>query len=489
MMIDGESLTIEDVYRVARLNEKVALAESVKSKVERSRKIVEGYTKEEKVAYGITTGLGELCNVSIPKDHVDQLQKNLIRSHSTGVGKCLDEKFVRAAILLRANSLAKGYSGVRYELIERLISLLNKNVIPYVPEKGSVGASGDLAPLAHIALVLMGEGEAFHKGKLMKAEDALKTAGIEKIELKAKEGLALINGTQIMTAIAALCIYEAKILFDNALKASAMSLEALRGTDRAFLEEIQKVRPQKGQITVAQKMMDLLKGSENIQKHRDCEKVQDAYTLRCTPQVLGPSLEAILYAEKIVSIELNSATDNPLIFDSPVSGGNFHGQPIALVMDFLGIAVAEIGDFSERRINRLMNSHLSELPPFLAKNSGLNSGFMIAQYTAASLVSENKILAHPASVDSIPVSADQEDHVSMGTIAARKCYEILQNVKNIIAIEFLAASQGIDFLEYKSSPEIQKIHKKIREKISFMEEDRPIYRDIEKMREITEKVL
>jgi len=473
MLIDGESLTIEDVYKVACLKERVELDETVRNKVERSRKIVEEYTKEEKVAYGITTGLGELCNVFIHKDQIDQLQKNLIRSHSTCVGDYLDEKFVRAAILLRANSLAKGYSGVRYELIERLISLLNKDITPCVPEKGSVGASGDLAPLAHIALVLMGEGEVFHENKIMKAEDALKKVGIEKIDLKAKEGLALINGTQIMTAVAALCIYEAKILFDNALKAAAMSLEALRGTDRAFLKEIQK-------------MMNLLKGSENILSHRHCKKVQDAYTLRCIPQVLGPSLETIEYAENIVNIELNSATDNPLIFDSPLTGGNFHGQPIALAMDFLGIAISEIGNLSERRINRLMNPHLSELPPFLAKNSGLNTGFMIAHYTAASLVSENKILAHPASVDSIPVSADQEDHVSMGTIASRKCYEILQNVKNIIAIEFLAACQGIDFLEYKPGPEIQKIHKKIREKIPFMEEDRPIYKDIKKMREIME---
>lgn len=489
MLIDGESLTIEDVYKVACLKERVELDETVRNKVERSRKIVEEYTKEEKVAYGITTGLGELCNVFIHKDQTDRLQKNLIRSHSTGVGKCLDEKFVRAAILLRANSLAKGYSGVRYVLIDRLISLLNKNVVPYVPEKGSVGASGDLAPLAHIALVLIGEGDAFYNGKLMKAEDALKKVGIEKIELKAKEGLALINGTQIMTAVAALCIYEVKILFDNVLKAAAMSLEALRGTDRAFLKEIQKVRPHKGQMIVAEKMMNLLKESENILNHRRHEKVQDAYTLRCIPQALGPSLETIEYAENIVNIELNSATDNPLIFDSPLTGGNFHGQPIALAMDFLGIAISEIGDLSERRINRLMNPHLSELPPFLAKNPGLNTGFMLAHYTAASLVSENKILAHPASVDSIPVSADQEDHVSMGTIASRKCYEILQNVKNIIAIEFLAASQGIDFLKYKPGPEIQKIHKKIREKIPFMEEDRPIYKDIGKMREIMEKPL
>jgi len=486
MLIDGESLTIEYVYKVACLKERVELDETVRNKVERSRKIVEEYTKEEKVAYGITTGLGELCNVFIHKDQTDQLQKNLIRSHSTGVGKCLDEKFVRAAILLRANSLAKGYSGVRYVLIDRLISLLNKNVVPYVPEKGSVGASGDLAPLAHIALVLIGEGDAFYNGKLMKAEDALKKVGIEKIELKAKEGLALINGTQIMTAVATLCIYEVKILFDNVLKAAAMSLEALRGTDRAFLKEIQKVRPHKGQMIVAEKMMNLLKESENILSHRRHEKVQDAYTLRCIPQVLGPSLETIEYVENIVNIELNSATDNPLIFDSPLTGGNFHGQPIALAMDFLGIAISEIGNLSERRINRLMNPHLSELPPFLAKNPGLNTGFMLAHYTAASLVSENKILAHPASVDSIPVSADQEDHVSMGTIASRKCYEILQNVKNIIAIEFLTACQGIDFLKYKPSSEIQKIHEKIREKISFMEEDRPIYKDIEKMREIME---
>ncbi|MEA1994170.1 MAG: histidine ammonia-lyase, partial [Euryarchaeota archaeon] len=406
-----------------------------------------------------------------------------------GVGDPFDEKIVRAAILLRANSLAKGYSGVRYTLLERFISLLNNNIIPYIPKKGSLGASGDLAPQAHMALVLMGEGEVLRNGRRVPAKQALEKAKIEPLELKPKEGLALINGTPIMTAIAALCIYESKIIFENAVKASAMTLEALRGTDRAFLDKIQKIRPQKGQIRVAKKMMELLKGSENILSHRHCDKVQDAYTLRCIPQVLGPSLEAIEYAENIVEIEMNSATDNPLIFDVPRSGGNFHGQPIALAMDFLAVALAEIGNFSERRVNRLMNTHLSELPPFLTKNSGLNSGFMIAQYTAAALVSENKTLAHPASVDSIPVSADQEDHVSMGTIAARQCYEILQNIKDIVAIELLTAAQGIDFLEHKPSPKIQRLHKKIREKISFMEKDRPLYRDIEKMREMTEKEL
>jgi histidine ammonia-lyase len=484
MLLDGESLTIEHLYNVACFGEEVKIAENVRQKMQKSRKIVETYGEEEKIAYGITTGLGELCNVFIHRDHIDQLQKNLIRSHSTGVGDPLDETIVRAAILLRANSLAKGYSGVRYKIVEKLISLLNKDIVPYVPEKGSLGASGDLAPQAHIALVLIGEGEVFRNGKRIDAEKALKKAGIEKIVLKPKEGLALINGTPIMTAIAALCIYEAKILFENAIKASALSLEALRGTDRAFLKEIHEVRPQRGQIIVARKMMELLKGSENILSHRHCEKVQDAYTLRCIPQVLGPSLETIEYVEKIVSIELNAATDNPLIFDVPRSGGNFHGQPIALVMDFLSIALAEIGNFAERRINRLMNHHLSELPPFLTKNSGLNSGFMLAQYTAAALVSENKVLAHPASVDSVPVSADQEDHVSMGTIAARQCYEILENVKNIIAIEFLAAAQGIDFLTHNTSQPVQKIHKKIRKTIPFMEEDRPLYRDIEKMRKI-----
>ncbi len=486
VLIDGESLTIEDVVLVARQFRDVALDDGARERVIKSRQVVEVTIKEGRTVYGVNTGFGELSRVSIEKDDLAMLQINLIRSHSVGVGEPFDDEIVRGMMLLRANALAKGFSGVRVEVIETLIDMLNKRVTPIVPQQGSVGSSGDLAPLAHMVLVMIGEGEAYYENERMTGADALDRAGIKPIQLTAKEGVALINGTQPMTAIGALAVHDAMNLIRDACVASAMSLEALRGTRAAFNEKIHAVRPHEGQIDVASTMLKILDDSEINQSHAKCGKVQDAYSLRCIPQVLGASLDTIRYVRSVIETEINSATDNPLVFaddGSVISGGNFHGQPIALVMDFLGIAVAEIANIAERRINRLVNPHLSELPPFLTTQGGLESGLMIAQYTAASLVSENKVLAHPASVDSIPTSADQEDHVSMGTIAARKARQILENVSNVIAIEYLCAAQGLDLLApLKPSDALEQAFKTIRKEIPKLESDRPLYADIQKIR-------
>jgi histidine ammonia-lyase len=385
-------------------------------------------------------------------------------------------------MLLRANALAKGYSGVRPEVILTLIEMLNKGVTPLVPQQGSVGSSGDLAPLAHMVLVMIGEGEAFYKGKRMDGLQALNKAGIVPMVLQAKEGVALINGTQPMTSLGVLTVNDALNMVKDAIIAASMSLEALRGTRAALDEKIHAARAHEGQTDVAASMRSILGDSEINQSHANCGKVQDAYSIRCAPQVIGASLDAIRYVQSVVETEINSATDNPLVFiddGTVISGGNFHGQPIALVMDFLAIALSELANISERRINRLVNPHLSGLPAFLTTEGGLESGMMIAQYTAAALVSENKVLAHPASVDSIPTSADQEDHVSMGTIAARKAYNILENVKNVIAIEYMCAAQGIDLLSpLKPSAPLDKAHSKIRNVVPKLEDDRPLSPDI-----------
>jgi histidine ammonia-lyase len=490
IIINGENLTIEDVVSVARDGSPVELSKKAIEKIKKSRKVVENFVSKEKIVYGITTGFGEFKNVFISKNQTRELQENLIRSHSVGVGNPLSEEIVRAAMLLRANSLAKGYSGVRVEIIETLCQMLNKKVHPVMPEKGSVGASGDLAPLSHMTLVLMGEGEAFYNGKRMSGKEAMKLAGIKPIILSAKEGLALNNGTAVMTAIGVLTLYDAENVLKCADIAAAMTLEALFGIDKAFDERIHKLRPHLGQIKSAENIRKLIKNSE-ILSHTHHEKVQDAYSLRCIPQVHGASRDAINYVRKILETEINSATDNPLIFTNPpraLSGGNFHGQPIAIAMDLLGIALAEIADISERRIARILDPHLNEgLPAFLITKDkgGLNNGYMMAQYTAAALVSENKVLAHPASVDSIPTSANQEDHVSMGTIAARKAREILKNVENVIAIELLCAAQGMDFrLPLKGGQGTRIAHKYIRKYIPHLDKDRILYPEINKVYEL-----
>jgi len=476
IVLDGDTLTIADVIAVSREFAKVGVSATGEKRIAASRAVVEKVLKSEQPVYGISTGFGEFSRIFISCQEREKLQRNLILSHAAGVGPLLPEDAVRAAMLLRANSLTKGYSGIRLSTVEKLLELLNKHVYPAVPSKGSVGASGDLAPLAHVALVLMGEGEALVNGQLVSGREALMVAGIEPISLGGKEGLALINGTQIMTAIGALVWHDANILMKTADIAAALSLEALRGTRAAFDPRIGLARPHEGQVVTAANILKLTADSAIIASHVHCGKVQDAYSLRCVPQVHGASKDALRRIAEVLAVEMNAATDNPLIMPETgeiISGGNFHGQPVALAMDYLKIALAEIGSISERRINRILDNHLSDLPPFLTAYPGIDSGLMITQYTAAALVSENKVLAHPASVDSIPTSANQEDHVSMGTIAARQAREILDNVRYVLAIELLAAAQGCDFLR-PLTPGVGTgaAHDCIRRLVPHLEEDR-----------------
>lgn len=487
VIIDGSSLTVNDIVNVSRNFYTVELSEESKANINTSRKVVDSMVSSEKVEYGITTGFGKFSDVIISKDETRKLQRNLIMSHSCGVGNPFDEEIVRAIMLLRANALAKGYSGIRLSTVETLVDMLNKGVHPVIPEKGSLGASGDLAPLSHMVLVMMGEGEAFYHGERMSGRQAMDKAGIKVVELMEKEGLALINGTQVMTAIGSLAVYDSMNIMKAADIISAMTFEALRGIITAFDSRINMVRPHKGQQQVAENIKKLTEGSELITEQGSI-RVQDAYSLRCIPQVHGASRDAINYVKSVVDVEINSATDNPLIFADDgvvISGGNFHGQPVALAMDFLGIALSEYADISERRIERLVNYQLNDLPPFLTEHGGLNSGFMIAQYSAASMVSENKVLAHPASVDSIPSSANQEDHVSMGTTAARKVREIVKNVERVLAIEMLSAAQALEFRkEGRRGFGVDGVYKLVRSIIPPLKEDRIMYKDINKCIEL-----
>ena len=477
MLVDGEHLSIEDVVNVARYGERVEIAEGVKEKVEKARKAIEKILAEDKPIYGVNTGFGELANVKISNDKIKELQKNLIRSHACGAGEPLEEEIVRAMILLRLNSLAKGYSGVRYEVLERLAEALNKKFYPFVPSQGSVGASGDLVQLAHVVLALMGEGEAIHNGKILPAKDVLDELKIKPLELEAKEGLALINGCQFMASILCLALHDAYNLLKNAQVAGTMSFEALRGIDDAFREEIAEARPYRGQMKASKNLWNLTRNSGISRKG----KVQDAYSLRCMPQVFGAFYESLDFIEKMVSTEINSATDNPLIFDNEVlSGGNFHGEPVALSLDLLNIILTKLSSFSERRVFRLLDEKLSELPAFLAEKPGLNSGLMILQYTAASLVSENKSLSFP-SVDSIPTSANQEDYQSMGSISAIKCRRILKNAEKVVAIEFITACQALEFINEEPSPAVKKAYEVIRKHVKKLDEDKPLYKEIEKV--------
>jgi len=480
--IDGNSLTIDDVVAVSRADTPVALADAARDGIAASRRVVEAIAAADRPVYGINTGVGELASQVISLADVETLQLNLVRSHAVGVGEPLTRDVARATVLLRANALAKGLSGVRADLIELLLAMLNRNVTPAIPSQGSVGASGDLAPLAHLALVLIGEGQCLIDDRRIPAADALASAGLRPITLAAKEGLALINGTQVMAAFGCLLIAEARRLVQNAQIAGAMSLEALHGTDRVFDARIHASRPHPGQVRCAATMRRLVAGSDIIAAHVNCEKVQDPYTLRCIPQVYGAVIDTIDAAARVIDIEINAATDNPLVFAETgevISCGNFHGEPLAFAADYLGIALAEIADIIERTIDRLVNPHLSGLPPFLVAKSGLNSGFMISQYTAAALVSENKVLAHPASVDSIPTSAGQEDHVSMGTIAARHAEQIIRNVRNVIAIELLCATQGIDFHEEAPGSATGAAYDLIRRHVPHVADDRALHHDIE----------
>ncbi|WP_099191516.1 histidine ammonia-lyase [Tepidibacter mesophilus] len=485
--IDGKSLTIEDVINVARNGYKVELTKESEEKVIKARNIVDKFVDEEKIVYGITTGFGKFSDVVISKEETKTLQRNLIISHSCGVGEYFDEEVSRSIMLLRINNLAKGYSGIRLNTLNTLIKMLNEGVHPLIPQKGSLGASGDLAPLSHMVLVMIGEGEAIYKGEKINGIDALNKVDIKPVELTSKEGLALINGTQVMTAVGALTVYDAVNLLKTADIAAALTMEALNGIVTAFDKKVHEVRGHEGQINAAKNILNILENSKMTTTQGEI-RVQDAYTLRCTPQIHGASKDAINYIKKRVEIEINAATDNPLIFpevEEVISGGNFHGQPMALSFDFLAIALAEIANVSERRLERLVNPTLGGLPAFLTKKGGLNSGFMIVQYSAASLVSENKVLAHPASVDSIPSSANQEDHVSMGTIAARKAREVMENVRKVLAMEMLGAAQGIDLNENKSLGTGTNIaYELIREKTKTIEEDIIMYKEINKCEDL-----
>jgi histidine ammonia-lyase len=481
--IDGNSLRLADVVQVARSFEKAGLHDAGRRQILASRAIVEEILLAEQPVYGISTGFGDFSRIIISRTEREKLQKNLILSHAAGVGEHLPEDVVRAAMLLRANSLAKGYSGIKLATVEMLLAMLNRRVHPAIPAKGSVGASGDLAPLAHMVLVMLGEGQAYFDGRLLCGAEALARAGLTPVVLGGKEGLALINGTQIMTAVGCMVWRDAVDVMKIADIAAALCLEALRGTRTAFDPRIGMVRPHIGQQATTDNILRLTADSPIIASHVDCAKVQDAYSLRCVPQVHGASKDALRRVEETLAVEINAVTDNPLIMPDTgeaISGGNFHGQPIALAMDYLKLALAEIGNISERRTNRLLDPNLSDLPPFLTAYPGVDSGLMITQYTAAALVSENKVLVHPASADSIPTSANQEDHVSMGTIAARQAREILENVRYILAIECLAAVQGIDFLA-PLSPGVGTgaAHMAVRQTIPHLEEDRVPAPDIQ----------
>ncbi len=494
IIITGNDLTLKDLVDVCRNYVLVELADSAKDRVLKSRKIVDDFVENEKVVYGITTGFGKFSDVSISKEESKLLQKNLIITHAVGAGNPFDTEIVRGIMLLRINNLAKGYSGAKLETIQTFIDMLNKRVHPIVPEKGSLGASGDLAPLSHVVLPMIGLGQAEYNGEVLDGAEAMKRAGIPTIELTSKEGLALINGTQVMTSVGALALYDALNLVKAADIAAALSFEAHNGVVNALDHKVHDVRPHKGQQDSARILLQLLQDSKMTTQQGEV-RVQDAYSLRCTPQVHGASKDAINYVKERVEIEMNSVTDNPIIFPETlegISGGNFHGQPMALSFDFLGIALSELANISERRLERLVNPALSGLPAFLVENGGLNSGFMIVQYSAAALVSENKILAHPASVDSIPSSANQEDHVSMGTIAARKAREIMQNVRRVIAMEMMCACQAIDLRGNKGLGKgTEAAYKVLRNVCTKLEEDRALYEDINKCEEIiiTEEVI
>jgi histidine ammonia-lyase len=480
--LTGDDLTIADVWNVALHGTQATVADKARDRIRAARELVESVRGEH--TYGVNTGFGRFVSAHIPPEHAEELQLRLLRSHACGVGDPYPDAVVRAAMLLRVNALAKGYSGARVETVELLVECLNRGVLPVVPSRGSVGASGDLAPLAHLALPLVGEGEASVEGERVDGAAALRRVGLEPIRLASKEGLSLVNGTQFMTAMAALGIVRARRLAATADLACALSLEALQGSRTSFLPAIHRSRPLKGQRDAAANIWLLLEGSAIIESHRWCDKVQDAYSLRCAPQVHGACRDLLDYVEATVAVELNAATDNPLVLVEEgqiVSNGNFHGQPLAFALDALAIAVAELASISERRVERLVNPSLSDgLPPFLVESGGLNSGFMIPQYVAAALVSENKVLAHPASVDSIPTSAGQEDHVSMGNAAGLKAQGVLDNAERALAIELLAGAQAVEFLAPLTPGKgVRATHDAIRTLSPRLDEDRSLSAEIE----------
>jgi histidine ammonia-lyase len=494
--INGNDLTLESVRDVAIERRPVLLLAEARQKVTAARDVVDMLVANNQVSYAITTGVGKLSDVRIAGDQIRELQINLVRSHAVGVGEPLSIPETRAMMLLRANSLSKGYSGVRAVVIDTICELLTRGVTPWVPSQGSVGASGDLAPLAHLALLLVGEGECHDgKGGRIAGADALKSAGVKPLVLDAKEAVSLINGTQAMLAVGTLSLLAAETLVDSADVIGAMACDALKGTDAAFDDRIHRARPHTGQITTAANLRKLLEGSAIRESHRDCGRVQDAYSLRCMPQVHGAVRDTLAHCRSVFETETNSAVDNPLVFRDPkseedqadvISGGNFHGEPVAFALDFLGIALSALAGISERRLERMVNPALSEgLPPFLAPGAGLNSGFMMPQVTAAALVSENKVLAHPASVDSITTSGNKEDYVSMGMTAAIKLKKIVENTRNALAIEAMAAAQAIDLLApLKTSKRLQQAHAAIRAVSAKLEKDRVMYQDFARIADV-----
>ncbi len=486
MVVLDRQLELAQVGRVARGREGVRLGDAARARMERNRAYIDRLVAEGRTVYGVTTGFGRFATTRIERDSVRALQRNLLLSHAIGVGEAFDDDVVRAMMVLRAQSLAHGVSGIRPRVVDTLLELLNAGALPRVPSQGSVGASGDLAPLAHMSLPLIGEGELRWRGGRRPAREVLDELGIEPLVLEAKEGLALINGTQAMSAQLALLLIDAERLLRAADIAAAMSVEALKGSHRPFLAAVTRVRPHPGAVTVAGNLRALLEDSAIQRSHVDCDKVQDAYSLRAVPQVHGASRDALTHVRSTLETELQSVTDNPLVFDQEdmvVSAGNFHGQPLALAADYAAIALAEMASISERRIEQMLNPALSGLPAFLAEQGGLHSGLMVSQYTAASLVSENKVLAHPASVDSIPTSANQEDHVSMGTHACRKARQVLENVLWVVSIEVLSAAQALDFhLPLRPGRGVQAAYRRVRELAPHLDRDRLLLPDLERVR-------
>ena len=489
--VNGNDLTPEQVREVAEERRPALLAPDAREAVARARAVVDDLVAQNKVSYAITTGVGKLSDVRIAGEQIRELQVNLVRSHAVGVGEALSIPETRSMMLLRANSLSKGYSGVRSIVIDTICEMLNRGVTPFVPSQGSVGASGDLAPLSHLALALIGEGECIDQGgRRIPTAETLRQNQIKPLILEAKEAVSLINGTQGMLGVGVLALLGAETLVDSADVISAMTLDALRGTDVAFDERIHRARPHPGQLKTAANLRKLLQGSQIRESHRDCTRVQDAYSLRCIPQVHGAVRDTLAHCREVMEVEINSAVDNPLVFVSKtendiLSGGNFHGEPVAFALDFLAIALSALAGISERRLERLVNPALNEgLPPFLAPGAGLNSGFMMPQVTAAALVSENKVLAHPASVDSITTSGNKEDYVSMGMTAALKLRRIVENTRTVLAIEAMAAAQALDFLTpLKTSPRLISAQKAIRTVCPPMDKDRVMYPDFARIAE------
>lgn len=485
LTINNQLITLTELRHAWLEPVAVDLGDEARRRIAESNELIEDVVAHGDTVYGVNTGFGQLASVKIGNEDLAQLQENLVRSHSVGVGEDLDDDIVRLVMLMKVIALAEGFSGVRLELVEKLCDLINHNIYPRIPSRGSVGASGDLAPLAHLAGALIGIGEVRVKGSLVPAPIALKAAGIEPLRLAPKEGLAMLNGTQVSTALALAAVFRTENTLSAALMAGAMSSDAIKGSDTPFDRRIQSVRGHGGQIAVAAVLRDLMTGSDIRASHIGCDRVQDPYSIRCQPQVMGACLDVLRHVCSVLETEANAVTDNPLVFTdskSVLSGGNFHAEPVALAADYLALGIAEIGALSERRTALLIDSHLSGLPAFLVEHGGLNSGFMMAQVTAAALASENKSHAHPASVDSIPTSANQEDHVSMATFAARRLHTMLDNVEDIVAIELLAAAQGIDFHHpQKSSPAIEDVMAAIRGISPPFTEDRSLSADIRRV--------